>query len=173
MPRYAYTTYMRSHCSRLPDALQEERWTGGRAPTSDATDRTSRYWQASIWVPPSEQPERWETAIPLVDISWHTWTTSTRNMHTEPRDAVPLWVIAADQGVFRAGHLPHPINSKKPASDFVDPNSSAHFYFSADGLSAGNEAPWLVQHTQANHCERGRKHRVDDELQASRADVQG
>ena len=41
-------------------------------------------------------------------------------MHTEPRDAVPLRVIAPDKCVFSAGDLPHSLNGKKPACDFLN-----------------------------------------------------
>jgi hypothetical protein len=65
-------------------------------------------------------------------------------MHTEPRDAVPLRVIVPNERVLGARHLPHPINSKKTARDFIDRDSDAIFYLSQMVPQARAKVPSLT-----------------------------
>jgi len=101
-------------------------------------------WRAPLQSLPPSRPLRWETPVPLIDISWPTRTPDPGNMHAEPGDAVPLRVIVPNQRVFGTRHFPHPFNSKKAAADFVDRDSPAIFYLFPMVSQAGTKLPGLT-----------------------------
>jgi len=49
-------------------------------------------------------------------------------MHTEPRDSIPLRVVALNECLFGSGYFPHLFEGKKSAGHVLDRDSLTIFY---------------------------------------------
>ena len=83
-------------------------------------------------------------AAPAVGNAWPTRAPDAWNTHAEPRDPIPLRVIAPDQRVFGTRHFPGLFNRTKAAAEFGNCDSPAILHLVQMVSQAGPKTPGLT-----------------------------